>query len=908
MKMRMYWRYATRSLTRGGQRSLLAIFCVAVGVMAIVALQLVSNAINLGLTSNVRALNGGDVSLSSTAAPLAASQLDSLARLQAQGVITSYTAVDSMGGELHLTAAKGLSRFFTIDAVDPQSFPLASAPTFTTPRDGDLRALLHGATVVITAPLAQAFNLKVGDTQRFYARDGRSEVATVGAIIQATGQFQGSILLVNQADYAALPSTNNLPITYTAIYADVPGHSDANATHAEKLLQAAYPLANIQTTQQALAANQAQVQQVQYFLQIVGLLALLIGGVGIVNTMQVLLRRRRIEIAVLKTAGYRRGDLYALFGLEAGLIGLVGGVLGAAAGVGASFVVKGPVETSLQTILPTTIDTGTVVAGVAVGFLTALIFGLLPIVQAAQVRPQAVLRETPEPIGWRGRILTGALLALLAALFFGLSLSILRNVTVTALAVGGAGVLFLALGLLFGAITIILPRLPIAESFRWWMIPLFGALLLAAGALTVAVPAFGALCLVVILAALVVELAPRHWKANVKLALRNLGRQKARTVTTLLALYIGVFAIGLTLVLGQNISAAINSFLLSGHALNAEIIASSADKAAVERQIALIPHVSHESMAAFTQQAAPVAINGQPVGAFVARATASGKYTASDVVGAMNGVAGYDLAHGQRMDPIDTPLASGRALDATDAGTLNALLPVAASQAPSDLRLGDTLTLVSQVDHTPMTLTIVGFYSAKIPADAPILADIAVVNTLSADAPQYGYRMHLDPATTDAELAKVQAAVPNALTFNFTDFADQYATLLSNLIAVLETVTSLAMLASVIIIANAVALAMLERRRELGILKAVGHSSRSVLGETLVENGVIGFTSAMLALVFVVVAATIVGKVGLNIAVVIPTSTALGVVAATVAVCMAVAAAVAWRAARVRPVETLRYE
>jgi ABC-type antimicrobial peptide transport system permease subunit len=168
--------------------------------------------------------------------------------------------------------------------------------------------------------------------------------------------------------------------------------------------------------------------------------------------------------------------------------------------------------------------------------------------------------------------------------------------------------------------------------------------------------------------------------------------------------------------------------------------------------------------------------------------------------------------------------------------------------------------------------------------------------------------MHLNPKTIDATLATIQTAVPSVLTYNFADFADQYAMLLNNLISVLVAVTSLAMLASVIIIANAVALSMLERRREMGILKAVGHTSRSVLGETLVENGVIGFTSALLALVVVVIAATALGKFALNIAVVIPTSTALGVVAATVAVCMAVAAMVAWRATRVRPVEVLRYE
>jgi len=59
-RLGLYWSYATRSLGRGGQRTLLAIFCVAVGVLAIVSLQLVGNMVNNGLTSNVREGNGGD--------------------------------------------------------------------------------------------------------------------------------------------------------------------------------------------------------------------------------------------------------------------------------------------------------------------------------------------------------------------------------------------------------------------------------------------------------------------------------------------------------------------------------------------------------------------------------------------------------------------------------------------------------------------------------------------------------------------------------------------------------------------------------------------------------------------------------------------------------------------------------
>jgi ABC-type antimicrobial peptide transport system permease subunit len=406
---------------------------------------------------------------------------------------------------------------------------------------------------------------------------------------------------------------------------------------------------------------------------------------------------------------------------------------------------------------------------------------------------------------------------------------------------------------------------------------------------------------------IVVVLLPRAWKANVKLALRNIGRQKVRSITTLLALYIGVFSIGLILVLGQNISTAINSYLLSGNAMNAEVIASSADRDAVAQQLAHTAGIKHLVVAA-TTLAIPVTVNGQPVGDFVRAATASGAYTADEVVGVMNGLQGYDLAHGVTPDPTDIPLASGRTLNVSDAGTLNVLLPKAASQAPNNLKLGETLTIISQADKTPITVTIVGFYDSKIPQSGPILTDTVVVNTLSAGNPQYSFRMHLNPSTTDATLANIQNAIPRVVTYNFSDFAAQYSTQLSSLVTVLVAVTSLAMLAAIIIIANAVALAMLERRRELGILKAVGHTSRSVLGEVMMENGIVGFTGSLLALVVVVAAAAMLGKVAFNLPISIPTPTVLGVVAATVAACVAVAVVVAWQATRVRPVEVLRYE
>src|SRR5215472_7273645 len=105
MKTSMYFNYTTRSLVRGGQRTVLAVFCVAVGVMAIVALQLVGLMINNAFTSNVRDANGGDVAVTSNTKPFTPNDLDFFNQLKANGTITNFTAVSSSSGSTSNSAS-----------------------------------------------------------------------------------------------------------------------------------------------------------------------------------------------------------------------------------------------------------------------------------------------------------------------------------------------------------------------------------------------------------------------------------------------------------------------------------------------------------------------------------------------------------------------------------------------------------------------------------------------------------------------------------------------------------------------------------------------------------------------------------------------------------------------------------
>src|SRR5256886_11000020 len=467
MKTSLYFNYTTRSLLRGGQRTVLAVFCVAVGVMAIVALQLVGLMVNNALTSNVRDANGGDVAVSSQTRPFTPDDLSFFSQLKNNGTITNYTAVTSATGSTSNSAS--VTNTFTVQSVDPNSFPIVTPPTFIDPSNGSISSLLTGNGVIVDKVFADQYGKKVGDTLTVHvgSRTGGNEramdvkIAAISTDSGALAQSSGEMLVSNEFYNAASP---NAPVYYDTVY--VTTTDQAHTDQAVKAINAQFPLANTQTAADALKSQQGLVDFIKKFLEIAGLLALLIGGVGIVNTMQVLLSRRKIEIAMLKTTGYRRLDLYLLFGLEAGLLGLVGGVLGALAATGVSFLVRNLVQQTFNINIPFILDPLTIAGGVLIGLVTALIFGLMPIVQAGNIRPLNVIRELPEGNRAGSILLTIGLLIILSMLFCLLAIVVLNDVVLGISAVYGAFIFLGLLSIFFGLVILLVSILPVPERFN----------------------------------------------------------------------------------------------------------------------------------------------------------------------------------------------------------------------------------------------------------------------------------------------------------------------------------------------------------------------------------------------------------------------------------------------------------
>ncbi|MBI2125254.1 ABC transporter permease [Candidatus Woesearchaeota archaeon] len=126
-----------------------------------------------------------------------------------------------------------------------------------------------------------------------------------------------------------------------------------------------------------------QINQVLGVMQIVlvgiAAISLLVGAIGIMNSMYTSVLERTKEIGIMKSIGARNSDVLQIFLMEAGMIGLVGGVLGTALG-------------SAIFLLIIKLEIGVLLLGLVFAFVIGVVSGILPAYQASKLKPVDALR------------------------------------------------------------------------------------------------------------------------------------------------------------------------------------------------------------------------------------------------------------------------------------------------------------------------------------------------------------------------------------------------------------------------------------------------------------------------------------------------------------------------------------
>ncbi len=122
-------------------------------------------------------------------------------------------------------------------------------------------------------------------------------------------------------------------------------------------------------------------------------IAIVVGGIGIMNTMYTSVKERTKEIGILKAVGARRRHIVSIFLFEAGIIGLVGGIGGVFFGILLAIIAEAILAGSgAMFYLEAHISVWLIIFGLAFSFVVGCFSGFLPAKQAAKLEPVDALR------------------------------------------------------------------------------------------------------------------------------------------------------------------------------------------------------------------------------------------------------------------------------------------------------------------------------------------------------------------------------------------------------------------------------------------------------------------------------------------------------------------------------------
>lgn len=149
----------------------------------------------------------------------------------------------------------------------------------------------------------------------------------------------------------------------------------------------------IQTPQQLLQTFSTIISIVQAVVIGIAAISIIVGSIGIMNTMYTAVLERVREIGIMKATGARNSHILTLFLFESGIIGLAGGAIGAAIGIaigkGVELVASHALGPNLlQAYFPWYLILG----ALSFSFLLGVISGALPALQASRLRPVDALR------------------------------------------------------------------------------------------------------------------------------------------------------------------------------------------------------------------------------------------------------------------------------------------------------------------------------------------------------------------------------------------------------------------------------------------------------------------------------------------------------------------------------------
>jgi putative ABC transport system permease protein len=451
-------RYALREL-RGGLRGFYVfIACIALGVMAIAGVGSVAASLGEGLAREGRTLLGGDLAFSLIQRE---AKPDEVAFLRSRGEVsvaaTSRVMARAGDGRLALVELKA------VDGNYPMAGELALEPRMPV---ADLLAERDGAFGAAADPILLArLDLKVGDrvTIGNASFQIRSTIDTEPDRL-AGGLGFGPRFLVSEAALRATDLLQPGSLVRWIYRVRLPGNAadDRAAAALADDARNALPEAGWEIRSRNNASPQLErtISRFTQFLTLVGLAALLVGGVGVANAVKSHIDRRRDVIASFKALGATGRDVFTIYLTQVIVLAVIGSAIGLAVGAALPFIIVGVFGKLLPLPVVPALHPGELLLALVYGLLTALAFGLWPLGRVHDVPVAALFREAVTGEWHRPRWRYLALMAVVVALLIAVVIGLAYDKRVAAVFVASSVVVFALLRGIAAALMALARRLP----------------------------------------------------------------------------------------------------------------------------------------------------------------------------------------------------------------------------------------------------------------------------------------------------------------------------------------------------------------------------------------------------------------------------------------------------------------
>ena len=403
-----YFRIALSNLTRRKLRSWLTVIGIFIGIMAVVGLVSLSQGMENALLSEFKKLgtnriviSPGGAAMGPAGGSLSASKFteddyDAIKNIRGTDMsasIYSKTAYITFGKETKQDIVWG----FPFDSERIEFYKTQSM--FDIEKGRLLRSSDKYKAMVGWSTANEFFDKKIKVGSKIYLNGVEFEVVGIHKKIGGlAGAASDNIVRIPKS---AAREIFNEPDEVTTIFMRVRDDYDVEdvAEEVKRKLRKFRDVKegeedfSVQTSAQVIAAFENILGVVQAVLVGLAAISLLVGGIGIMNTMYTSVVERTKEIGIMKSVGAKNSTIMIIFLIESGMLGMVGGAIGVALGLG---IGKAAEIVALQfdiTSLQAYTGFPLIMGALLFAFVVGAIAGTLPALQASKLHPVDALRK-----------------------------------------------------------------------------------------------------------------------------------------------------------------------------------------------------------------------------------------------------------------------------------------------------------------------------------------------------------------------------------------------------------------------------------------------------------------------------------------------------------------------------------